>query len=315
MRASPNVPSAADQLAADARVLEPLPNGSPLHKLLPAGPAALASVRDFYDEVGWRRGDDGVVEDTRRFGVKEVGPIRRSLHDLRLARIREAIVRDAPPASLLECGCGGNPAMFLAGACEMYTGVDFSSAGLDMAEQRLAAAGVQRAVLLQAELGAMPFADNSFDAAYSAHALYHIPDADAQAQAMNEIMRVIKPGGVAVLVLANPRPLLFPGRLLRRLLADTPGISWLLNKLRRAGPLPYKPMPLGWMRRRLARHGEVRIGVYAIASVWFDQHITEHKGLGRLAWKIFARLERSAPALSAHLGNFVIISVKRTPAR
>ena len=43
--------------------------------------------------------------------------------------------------------------------------------------------------------------------------LYHIPDSAGQRSALHEMLRVVRPGGVLVLITANPRPLLFPIRL------------------------------------------------------------------------------------------------------
>lgn len=46
---------------------------------------------------------------------------------------------------------------------------------------------------------ALPYADNTFDFAYSINALHHILNPEGQAQALREVVRVLKPGGVFVL--------------------------------------------------------------------------------------------------------------------
>jgi ubiquinone/menaquinone biosynthesis C-methylase UbiE len=270
-----------------------------------------AAVKRFYDDVGWKQSASGRAEDTNLFGVKQDGPIRQELHRLRLQRVIDALELETRPMSLVECGCGGNPAVYLAKRSAQYTGVDFSHTGLELARQRLNEAGLSSAQLVQSELGALPFEDQTFDAAYSAHAIYHIPTAEGQRNAFREIMRVLKPGGRAALVLANPRPLLFPARALRRVLADTPGLSHALNRMRPPPPLPFKPMSIGWMRRELSRYGQVRVGGYAIASVWFDQHVSETSRSGRAAWKTFGRLENRWFNTAARLGNFVLITVRK----
>jgi len=73
---------------------------------------------------------------------------------------------------------------------------------------------------------------------YSAHAIYHIDTVDGQGAALREAMRVVRPGGRAIFVLANPFPLLFPYRLIRRVFAMTPGLNAVLNRLRAKPPLP-----------------------------------------------------------------------------
>jgi hypothetical protein len=55
-------------------------------------------------------------------------------------------------------------------------------------------------------------ADGTFDLAYSAQAIYHIDTADGQAAAFHETMRVRRPCGRAIFVMANPFPILFPYR-------------------------------------------------------------------------------------------------------
>ena len=110
--------------------------------------------------------------------------------------------------------CGGNPATSLLDLCSEYTGVDFSEVGLEGANEKLKCAPIPCKVR-QADVCKLPFDDSQFDTVYSAHMLYHIPDFAAQRTALQEMLRVVRPGGVLVLITANPRPLLFPVRLLK----------------------------------------------------------------------------------------------------
>ena len=276
-----------------------------------APPKGSNEVKDFYDLHGWKLGKSGDrTLDLELFGNWEVGEIRQQAHARRLARIRDAYACLGAGFNLIECGCGGNPALFLTDLCSKYTGVDFSVTGLNGTSQKLASMG-SNATFVAADLCCMPFKDAQFDAAYSAHALYHIPSPEAQGRAFDEVMRVVRPGGVAVFVMANPRPLLFPGRLAKRLIADTPLLGPLVDKLRPKPPLPYNPMTLGWMRSRLQRFGEVDIISYAMASIWFDHHISELKAYGRALWRSVAWLEQNHPKAAAYLGNFVTIRVVR----
>jgi hypothetical protein len=129
------------------------------------------------------------------------------------------------------------------------------------------------------------------------------------------MLRVTNKGGVVLLILANPRPLLFPGRLIQRLIADTPvvgnGLYRLRNKLRQEVSIPYNPRPLGWMRQQLEPLGQVKIIGNEAASVWFNQHVSEKRYLGRLAWRALGWLEREHPAACAWLGNYVQITVRK----
>jgi SAM-dependent methyltransferase len=51
--------------------------------------------------------------------------------------------------------------------------------------------------LLVSDAQALPFADDSFDVALAMHMLYHVPD---RASAISELRRVLRPGGVALVV-------------------------------------------------------------------------------------------------------------------
>jgi SAM-dependent methyltransferase len=210
----------------------------------------------------------------------------------------------------LECGCGGAPERNLLDLCARYTGVDFSYRGLEMARSAFADVQIPHEFKV-ADLCALPFDEGAFDAVYCAHTIYHIVDPSAQATALAEMVRVVRPGGVVVLVAANPRPLAFPIRLTRRLLADMPVVGSILNRLRPASEIPYAPRSIGWMRRRLTRGGPVEVITYDLPSVKFNQEITEFRGIGKFLWKLIRWLDINYPKLSAYLGNFVILICKK----
>ncbi|HUW84359.1 MAG TPA: class I SAM-dependent methyltransferase [Phycisphaerae bacterium] len=271
--------------------------------------AGSRATKEFYDREGWQE-RDGKLVDTELFGVKEDGPIRIELHRLHASRVRSALDKAGNGLRLLECGCGGSPATTLLDLCATYTGIDFSSTGLQVARGKLDATGTPY-VLANADVCNLPFHDNVFDAVYSAHTIYHIDNPEAQKAALDAMLRVTRPGGVVVLIAANPRPLLFPVRLTRRLLADAPIVGYLLNRLRPKPLLPYQPMSLGWMRRAMSRWGPVEIVSHGIDSTAFSQRVTEYKGIGRLLWRLIRWLEVNFPRMSAYLGNYVQVTVAK----
>jgi ubiquinone/menaquinone biosynthesis C-methylase UbiE len=263
----------------------------------------------FYDEQGWKE-KDGAPIDRHLFGVKEDGPIRIELHRVHQERIRAALAQAGPRLNLLECGCGGTPERSLLAFCSRYTGVDFSDTGIQMARSSFADVKIPYH-FEAADVCALPFADGAFDAVYSSHMIYHIEDPKAQAAAIAEFLRVVRPGGVVTIVAANPRTLLFPLYLFRRLAADTPLLGSLLNRLRSKPVLPYKPMSIGWVRRRLAPGGPVEVFSAGLPSYSFNQHVTEFGGTGKRLWKILRWLDVSHPKLSAYLGHYVMYSCQK----
>jgi len=75
----------------------------------------------------------------------------------------------------------------------LATGVDLSSASLERARQRCQAANLPCDLQL-ADAENLAFADNTFDIVYSYGVLHHSPDTP---QCFREVLRVLKPGGTA----------------------------------------------------------------------------------------------------------------------
>ena len=109
--------------------LTPLPlRGAPASRMRRS--AAMRTVEEFYDRFGWRV-RTGQTGDAQLFWPSDAGPIRAAMEQQRQARARSALSEAGTRLSLLEAGCGGNPAASLLPLCARYTGVDFSEAGLD----------------------------------------------------------------------------------------------------------------------------------------------------------------------------------------
>lgn len=269
-------------------------------------------TRHFYDEVGWRV-QGGKPVDHNLFGLKEDGPIRIELRRVHTDRIRQGLSRAGTALNLLECGCGGNPARHLLEMCSQYTGVDFSKKGLQLARSSFSDIGIPYE-FLKGDICALPFDDGAFDAVFSSHVIYHIDDATAQNAALDEMARVVRPGGAVVLVAANPYPLVFPAQLARGLARDIPVVGSVLKRIRSKPPLPYKPMPIGQMRRRLARFGRVEVVTGDLPTTYFNQNVTEFRGSGKLRWKAIRWLDLHHPRLSAYLGNSVMLTLWKDAA-
>ena len=269
-------------------------------------------TQHFYNESGWRE-EGGASVDHNLFGATEDGPIRKQLYSLHQERIRAALTTAGLPLSLLECGCGGNPEKLLLDLCSKYTAVDFSDRGIQMARAAFANLGIAHE-FHTADICALPFDEDTFDAVYCAHVIYHIEEPAGQDAAIEELIRVVRPGGVVVLISANPHPLVFPLRFLRRVLATAPVIGHILNRLRSKPPLPYRPQPIGWIRRRIARHGTVKLVGLGIPSTSFNRNVTEFKGIGKVLWNVIRWLDTHYPECSAYLGNYVMFSLVKAQA-
>jgi len=99
---------------------------------------------------------------------------------------------------VLEIGCGlGTDGAQFAKAGADYTGVDLTNAAIELARKRFQLFGLTGKFQV-ADAENLDFPDESFDVVYSHGVLHHTPDIDA---AVQEIRRVLKPGGRAIVML------------------------------------------------------------------------------------------------------------------
>lgn len=104
--------------------------------------------------------------------------------------------------ALLDIGCGwGRWTIAAAHAGFVAEGIDPDGAAV-AAAQRIAAQIGSRARFAVGRAEELPFADASFDAAFSFSVLQHLP-ADTVWATFQEIRRVLRPGGVALVEMPN----------------------------------------------------------------------------------------------------------------
>jgi SAM-dependent methyltransferase len=105
---------------------------------------------------------------------------------------------DARGLRVLEIGCGlGTDGAQFAKAGADYTGVDLTEAAIELARKRFELFGLPGEFRI-ADAENLEFPDQSFDVVYSHGVLHHTPDVNA---AVQEIHRVLKPGGRAIVML------------------------------------------------------------------------------------------------------------------
>jgi ubiquinone/menaquinone biosynthesis C-methylase UbiE len=198
------------------------------------------NVARFYDRYGWvdqGGGESGEDRQFRRFPPAHAGYTAQS------AKRTIALFRNCR-GSLLIVGCGDMPDSHvqIAAGFDHVTCMDISAVALAIAERRL---GPGASYLLESIVDTT-LPDEQFDAVFCAHTVYHI-DKAAQAKAIAQLMRVIKPGGRAVIVYANPRsPATIPGEILRWTKRKM-GMGH--NPLGARSLLYYHAHPLRWWRR------------------------------------------------------------------
>lgn len=105
-------------------------------------------------------------------------------------RLAAGLLSDVDPtAPVLDVGCGVGHS-FKELAPRTTIGVDVDAGALEGQDRETHVADMRK----------LPFADGSFDALLSIQSIEHVPDAS---RALEEFARVLRPGGVAVLVTPN----------------------------------------------------------------------------------------------------------------
>lgn len=112
------------------------------------------------------------------------------------------VLQPFPGATFLDAGCGSCAhSVRLARRGFKVKAVDFSESALQMAQQSVAASGVQDQITLGREsLLELSFEDNSFDYVVCWGVLMHIPEVH---RAVAELARVVRPGGFLVISEGN----------------------------------------------------------------------------------------------------------------
>lgn len=132
------------------------------------------------------------------YSTAQLDANERFAYDRKMVALRRSLIeRHARGRDALELGCGTG--VYLSDAADTAAravGVDFSRTMLTAAVSRVDG----RAELVQADVRALPFQDRSFDIVYSFATLYYVADLQA---ALDDVARVLRPGGLAVLELGN----------------------------------------------------------------------------------------------------------------
>jgi ubiquinone/menaquinone biosynthesis C-methylase UbiE len=138
---------------------------------------------------------------------------------------------------LLDLGCGRGAVLLLAAerlpagravGIDLWRGVDQSGNAQAVTERNAEAEGVRdRVELRTGDMTALPFDDASFDVIISNIAIHNIKSADGRARAIDEAVRVLRPGG-------------------RLLIADLAAVDAYRSRLTELGMTDVRVRPLGW---------------------------------------------------------------------
>ncbi len=151
-------------------------------------------INEFYSGEGWEADDAGVFCDTQAF--VDTRPVPANYTHKCMVRLNKHFAKGGD--YLLDAGSGPVAQKEVLDYGEHFRKrvcIDLSAPALKVAARKLGDKGI----CLQGDLTNIPLVDNSMDAITCNHVIYQLPK-DLQAKAFLELYRVLKPGGVAVVV-------------------------------------------------------------------------------------------------------------------
>ncbi|HEY8473300.1 MAG TPA: class I SAM-dependent methyltransferase [Natronosporangium sp.] len=253
-----------------------------------------AAVRRFYETYGWQRGPSGAYRDAEAF--VDLRPVMRGYHRRRDRRVARQL---AGPGPLLDIGCGGAPVSIQTDG-ELRVNLDFSAAALTGARQQQGGS----ARYVQADACRLPFPANTFGRVVCAHVLYHIPPR-RQRLALTEIHRVLRPGGVAVIVyLRQSAPL--------HRLAERLG--------RYDDPLPELPQLPAWVidHRRLQAdlrdRMRIEVRTWSILETGVTRGLVPGGWVGRVLLAGVSAIEELLPHGSVRFARYPMLVIRKAAA-
>lgn len=269
-------------------------------------------VRAFYDEYGWVKRDDGLYQDTADFtDTRDIARTYQRICNRRIAR------HLAGGNYLLDAASGAIPLpeyLTLSDGYAVRVCLDFSTRALREAQSKLG----NRGLYVLGDITCLPFRDGSMDDVISLHTIYHVPETQ-QATTVDELVRVVRPGGHVVIVYVWPRSVAMDlitslrrsvGFVLR--FGRTPRGCTQTTSVDANKTVPpslyFKPQGFEWYRRAVAQKHRGRLRVWALA----DSYRFLPNGIsGKLCLVIVRCLESIAPGLAGRVGKYPMFVIKK----
>lgn len=102
--------------------------------------------------------------------------------------------------NVLDIGCGNGRLLELfSNKSVYYTGLDISAELIKIAQEKCQQYNVPQASFQVGDMRYLPFANGSYDLVFAVSALHHLPHHANRWQALTEIFRVLRPGGLLLM--------------------------------------------------------------------------------------------------------------------
>jgi ubiquinone/menaquinone biosynthesis C-methylase UbiE/uncharacterized protein YbaR (Trm112 family) len=275
------------------------------------GQLVVKELTEFYDEFGWQKSDDGnfcdaaVFEDLRAVAADYV-------HNCHM-RVNRYLTQGQ---YLLDVASG--PVQFdeYLSYSEQFAYricVDVSLVALREARRRVGPKGI----FVLADITNLPFGSDSIDAVVSLHTIYHV-DASRQPKAFDELYRVVKPAGTAVIVYTWGRHcrlmslLDWPAAITKPLrLALKRRSKNAADSLTQTTPTIYfRPQAPDWFARQ-DWDFELDMVVWRSLSVTFLKTYVHEVLLGRQLLRLIYWLEDRCPFFMGRFGQYPMFILRK----
>jgi SAM-dependent methyltransferase/uncharacterized protein YbaR (Trm112 family) len=264
-------------------------------------------TQEFYESGGWERQDDGLFGETKAFA--DTRSVAQDFSGKCITRLQRKYLRKRG-TFLLDAGSGPVPRPELLTNGHLFTKrlcLDLSGSALRVARGQLGDAGEY----VQGDMTNLPLKDDSIDAITCNHVIYQIP-AEYQIAAFKEIWRVLKPGGVAIVVyLWAETPLHALKRALRGQRRPKHGSGQAAASA--AAPdaeLVHEPLTLSWFA---AQQWPFRYTIDCFRMVnnnFMKNHVSDD-WRGRTFLNALYMLQTVAPGLCGRLGVMPAIIIRK----
>jgi len=155
--------------------------------------------------------------------------------------------------SVLDAGCGTGifSIIFANQGAGRVTGIDISEGSLGTARSLKEKFGLDTADFMKQDMLDLPFPDASFDIVWAWGTVHHTTN---PFRAIDQLIRVLKPGGALLLAVYTRTRLTFVHEIIRKTLVRTPRRSWTF--LSKVMALFLAPVVFVFKKREKARKGE-----------------------------------------------------------
>lgn len=277
-------------------------------------------VREFYDQVGWKKVSDNVYQNAHYEDLRPVS--REYIHKCHLR-----VKRYLSPSGRFLLDAGSGPVQYpeyltYSEHYQRRVCLDISILAVREAKQRLGEHGLY----VVGDVAALPFEGEVFDGVVSLHTLHHLP-AEDQKRGYFELDRVLKPGHTAVVVNGwTSSSLMNRLKWLMLFFEKLGGAAARLRgrkaeqKTETSPAGAAKPAPTGthvqkidaaWVRQQLKNLDSVKIYIWRSVSVRFLRAVI-HPWLGGRFWlKLLFWLEERNPEWFGEKGQYPLIVIRK----